>query len=75
MHLHTQADWGQIDSYMNYFPEEHMNLTQWWNNSVHSPNGQNTGPHCKGGGSQFKLPMLDADVTALATQILAPFPH
>ena len=29
-HLHD-ADWGQIDSHMNKWPEEHMNLTQWWN--------------------------------------------
>ena len=24
------SDWGQIDAYMNYFPQEHMNLTQWY---------------------------------------------
>jgi hypothetical protein len=65
------SDWGQIDSYMNYFKEEHMNLTQWWNNSVHSPTGKNTGPHCNGGGTSFQPPMLDSDVTALATRILA----
>jgi hypothetical protein len=68
------SDWGQIDSYMNYFPEEHMNLTQWWNNSVHSPHAENTGPRCNGGGTVFKLPMPNADVTAFAARLLAPYP-
>ena len=69
------SDWGQIDSYMNTFKEEHMNLTQWWNNSVHSPTGKATGPPAKGGGNTFAGPMPDAQATALARDILAPYPR
>ena len=68
------SDWGQIDSYMNYFPEEHMNLTQWWNNSVHSPTGKTTGPAAKGGGNCFSGPLSDQKATDLAATILAPYP-
>ena len=68
------ADWGQIDSYMNKWPEEHMNLTQWWNNKVHSPTGKATGPMAKGGGNTFSGPMNDQDTIELVRSILAPYP-
>ena len=69
------SDWGQIDSYMNYFHQEHMNLTQWWNNSIHSPTGKRTGPMAKGGGNTFSTPMPDQRATELGRAILSPYPR
>eukprot|EP01043_Picozoa_sp_COSAG02_P018683 COSAG02_NODE_878_length_16266_cov_8.886559_8_plen_461_part_00 len=52
----------------------HLNLTQFWNNSVHSPGGVHAGPTCRGGGNTMEKPMPVADTSTMATTILAPFP-
>jgi hypothetical protein len=63
------ADWCSISE------ETHLNLTQFWNNNVHSPSATSTGHSCpNGGNTTFVLPMLDADATIQATRILAPYP-
>jgi hypothetical protein len=54
----------------------HLNLTQFWDNRIHAPGaGNTTGPRCRGGGNAVTGPMLDADVTARAKTLLAPYPR
>ena len=62
------ADWCNINE------QTHLNLPQFWNNRVHSPSGNATGPTCHGGNNTKFLPMPDAEATQKAYAILAPFP-
>jgi len=51
-----------------------LNLTQFWHDDVRSPTGQHLGPFCPGGGNVVSKPMQNAQATALASRILAPYP-
>ena len=51
-----------------------LNLTQFWDNKVHSPTGAATGGHCNGGGTSLFPQMPAGSATALAAEILAPYP-
>ena len=52
-----------------------LNLTQFWNNRVHSPGGVQTGPNCAGGNNTVSPPMPIASTTAMARAILQPYPQ
>ena len=53
----------------------HLNLTQFWNNDIHSPTGTKKGPTCRGGNNTVSTPQPIADTTAMASFILAPYPQ
>ena len=63
------SDWCNINE------ETHLNLPQFWGNEVHSPGGKATGPVCRGGNTTFFGPMPNAEATAKAKAVLAPFPR
>ena len=51
------------------------NLTQFWNNEVHSPGAKATGiSNCNGGNNSLFGPMPDGIAIVRASAILAPFP-
>jgi hypothetical protein len=52
-----------------------LNLTQFWNNRVHSPSGVQTGPSCAGGNNTVSPPMPLAETTAMARATLLPYPR
>ena len=52
-----------------------LNLTQFWDNRVHSPTGTMKGPTCRGGNNTVSKPQPVADSTAMAEAILAPYPR
>ena len=62
------SDWCHIEE------GTHLNLPEFWNNQVHSPTGKGTGQPCRGGNNTVSGPMADAEATAQATAILAPWP-
>ena len=51
-----------------------LNLTQFWDNKVHSPTGVATGSHCNGGGTSLFSQMPIGSAAALAAEILEPYP-
>eukprot|EP01050_Picozoa_sp_SAG11_P013818 SAG11_NODE_1644_length_4526_cov_1.563813_3_plen_152_part_00 len=51
-----------------------LDLPQFWDNYVHSPTGNATGPACHGGNNTILTPMADSVAIERSAAILAPYP-